>query len=234
MTMNNNTLFIKEKAQYFLRKIFWNLQSFTWDDFLDSTGYGKEIEEIASFAADNKLTEQPKLLDLGCATGSYSIVLAQKQFSVTGIDYAVKMIHAAEKKASASGISNVSFQVSDFNRGLNFQTAYFDFVLSAHTLEGIADISGFITEIKRVLKPGGSFLLVVKKKKTIKTIKKRNFKTFLAYLIRLSRGVVFSGTRNFSRDIDGLLSKIESLELTVHKRMETLYNYVILFRKVDR
>jgi 2-polyprenyl-3-methyl-5-hydroxy-6-metoxy-1,4-benzoquinol methylase len=78
----------KNKFQYLIRTYYWNLHSSTWDDY-------------------------PALLDLGCATGSYSFVLAKKHINVTGLDYAIKMMRKVEKKGQDSNIKNVSFLNAD-------------------------------------------------------------------------------------------------------------------------
>ena len=41
-----------------------------------------------------------RLIDLGCGTGSISVLLAEKGYEVTGVDISCEMLSAALKKAS--------------------------------------------------------------------------------------------------------------------------------------
>lgn len=63
----------------------------------DYAGYADFYERIIEKYAPS----QPKrLIDLGCGTGSVSVLLAEKGFEVTGVDLSCEMLSAALKKAS--------------------------------------------------------------------------------------------------------------------------------------
>jgi ubiquinone/menaquinone biosynthesis C-methylase UbiE len=221
----------KIKFNYTLRKFYWNLHSYTWDDYLHLTDYAKEIEEITQIAEKYKTGDHPALLDLGCATGSYSFTLAKKHFQVTGIDYAIKMICKANKREKDSDIRNVSFLHADYNRGLNFNSSQFDFVLSAHTIQGKGNRTQIIKEINRVLKRDGYFLLVVKKKSPKKVPEIKESKIFLRFLLKTIKLLFLSGNRKIFYDTDSIQSQSESLGFTTVHKSETLHNQIILFKK---
>ena len=62
----------------------------------DYAGYADFYERIIEKYAPS----QPKrLIDLGCGTGSVSVLLAEKGFEVTGVDLSCEMLSAALKKA---------------------------------------------------------------------------------------------------------------------------------------
>jgi cyclopropane fatty-acyl-phospholipid synthase-like methyltransferase len=56
-------------------------------------------------------TPPGRALDLGCGTGTNAITLARRKWQVTAIDFSVKAIASARRKASAAGLD------IDFRRG---------------------------------------------------------------------------------------------------------------------
>jgi SAM-dependent methyltransferase len=52
------------------------------------------------------------LLDAGCGTGAYSVALAERGFSVTGIDTSAELLAEAKGKAQQAGV-HIYFQVGD-------------------------------------------------------------------------------------------------------------------------
>ena len=59
------------------------------------------------------LTGDMTVLDVGCGAGDYSIALARRTGTVTGVDFSPKMIAAACRKAEKAGISNAEFLCRD-------------------------------------------------------------------------------------------------------------------------
>lgn len=55
------------------------------------------------------------ILDVGCGTGTYSVVLAQHCKKVVGIDLSSKMIELAKQTAKKSGSKNVEFYCIDWH-----------------------------------------------------------------------------------------------------------------------
>ena len=77
----------------------------------DVTGKQVEIEAIASYVKDGM-----RILDFGCGSGETALELAKRfDIDITGIDYAEKMINAAQKLASelTSSLGRSYFQVGD-------------------------------------------------------------------------------------------------------------------------
>jgi 2-polyprenyl-3-methyl-5-hydroxy-6-metoxy-1,4-benzoquinol methylase len=49
------------------------------------------------------------LVEVGCGTGDYSLLLARAGYRMTGVDLSSKSIEAARAKASILGVSDISF-----------------------------------------------------------------------------------------------------------------------------
>lgn len=101
-------------------------------------------------------------LDVGCGTGTLVIELRAHVGSgvVRGIDASPEMIAVATAKAARAG-AEVEFQVA-LVEALPFADASFDLVTSSLMLHHLpADIQREgLAEIRRVLKPGGRFVVV--------------------------------------------------------------------------
>jgi SAM-dependent methyltransferase len=229
--MNTTSGLSTNTLMCFLRKFYWNLHSYTWDEFLDSTDYSTEIDDIVQIAEKHKTTNHPTLLDQGCATGSYSIAFSKRNYTVTGIDYAPKMVRKAKMNANIHDLNNISFLISDYNKGLDFKSTHFDFVLSAHTNLDINNNSDIIREIKRVLKNDGILLVVVKRINPKKVSMVIDNKIFLRLFLWLIKSTFFSGHRKRLIDIRKIQTQIESMGFAVICKADTIYNNVLLFKK---
>jgi ubiquinone/menaquinone biosynthesis C-methylase UbiE len=98
------------------------------------------------------------VLDIGCGTGSLSLVLVGLGYQVTGIDFSPEMIARAQAKTAAMSDA-VTFHVMDaaFPR---FPPQQFDALVCRHLLWALPDIEQVLLRWLRLLKPGGRLLLV--------------------------------------------------------------------------
>jgi len=92
----------------------------------------------------------PRMLDLGCGDGAFSMKVAQKINcnDVSGIEV------NKEKSKNAESLGIKVF-ISDLSRTFPFEESYFDIVCSHFVIEHIFDVDNFVKEMGRVLKPGG-------------------------------------------------------------------------------
>ena len=100
-----------------------------------------------------------RALDLGCGTGTHAIYLAQRGWTVLGVDFSPKAIAIAREKANRVGV-NIDFQVADVSR-LDVLSGPFDFALDVGCFHGL-DAAGqarYATQLMRLMRPGGKFML---------------------------------------------------------------------------
>jgi ubiquinone/menaquinone biosynthesis C-methylase UbiE len=96
-------------------------------------------------------------LDVGAGSGHTAAGLARFGGKVYGLDPAEGMLEAARE--SYGGLENLEF-VSGTGEATGFPAATFDIVTARHTLHHHADVKATLSEVARVLKPGGRFALV--------------------------------------------------------------------------
>lgn len=95
------------------------------------------------------------ILDAACGTGYGSFYLAQKALKVSGIDRdedAIKFARSRYKK------SNLRYLQMDCTK-LGFSDHTFDAIISQDTIEHIQDDKKFLSEVRRVLKSQGTFIV---------------------------------------------------------------------------
>jgi ubiquinone/menaquinone biosynthesis C-methylase UbiE len=122
----------------------------------------KELEWITSYRDLLRLRNGAplKILDLGCGNG-YTLALLGKatppdQF--WGVDFSEELLEIARSR----GLANCALMQGDA-RQLAFETDTFDLVYTERCLINILDPSDqmqALREIARVLKPGGSYLMI--------------------------------------------------------------------------
>lgn len=97
-----------------------------------------------------------EVLDLGCAGGFMAEAMSRKGAQVTGIDPAAQAISAAQAHAVSSDL-DIRYDVG-VGEALPYVDSAFDIVVCVDVLEHVQDLSQVLSEVARVLKPGGIFL----------------------------------------------------------------------------
>ena len=119
----------------------------------------------AKGASLNRLVEvmDPKaswqMLDIATAAGHTAFVFAPHVAEVVASDLLDEMLEVARGEAERRGIANVQFRAADAE-ALPFADASFDGVTCRIAPHHFADQAAFVSEVARVLRPGGSFGLV--------------------------------------------------------------------------
>ncbi len=97
-----------------------------------------------------------RVLDFGCGPGTISLGLAAAvdPGEVHGIDVEESQIGLARAAAQGGGHENAAFHVGDVT-DLPFEDDYFDVAHCHAVLMHVPDTQAVLSEVKRVLKPGG-------------------------------------------------------------------------------
>lgn len=114
-------------------------------------------------AADRvRLEPGQKALDLCCGTGDLALMLAERvgpTGHVIGADFSQPMLNLATKKAFNELVTQVDFQWADA-LDLPFEDESFDALTIAFGARNLADLPKGLSEMYRVLKPGGSLAIL--------------------------------------------------------------------------
>ncbi len=96
------------------------------------------------------------VLDAGCGEGRFARMLAERGAKVSAIDLSTKMIEHALRIESEEPLG-VDYQVRDMC-ALPFAAETFDLVVAYLSIIDVEDYETALSEITRVLKPGGRFI----------------------------------------------------------------------------
>ena len=95
-----------------------------------------------------------KLIDLGCDDGAWTMQLAERAGTtdVWGVEIVAERAAAAEKRG-------VRVTSGDLAQQLPFPDASFDLLHANQVIEHVPDVDLFVSEVTRVLRPGGCAIL---------------------------------------------------------------------------
>jgi len=152
------------------------------------------------------LSEDDKVLEVGCGTGSTALLLAANVKQITATDISSNMIEIAKSKAVDQNVNNVTFIKSTlFDDSLEIGS--FDVILAFNFLHLLEDIPLATRRINELLKPEGLFI-----SKTICMGEKFTFWPFIIYVMQkigLAPYVKFLKTRELEE-----LIAAESFQIT--------------------
>jgi len=122
------------------------------------------INRLMSWGRDNRWRRvavrlaspgRGRVLDAATGTGDIALELARHTHSVVGLDLSPEMLNRGRIKTEKKGLrDSVDFIVGDA-LALPFIDNSFDCALNGFALRNVSDINLFLTELRRVVKPGG-------------------------------------------------------------------------------
>jgi len=142
-----------EEKSVYVEQMF-NKIAQKYDLFNDIITFGIHRQWKRFVALQTDLHDEQSCLDLCCGTGDIAReVLRQYPLSkVTGLDFSEEMLNIAESKNTSEIV--VKYVLGDA-MNIPFQDTIFDAVTIGYGMRNVQDISQFLREILRVLKPKG-------------------------------------------------------------------------------
>jgi ubiquinone/menaquinone biosynthesis C-methylase UbiE len=123
------------------------------------------------------------VLDAACGSGHGSEVLAEKAGRVVGIDISPQAVKYANQRHAAANVTYLTMDVTS----MSFQDSSFDYGVGIETIEHLEDVTGYLSELKRVVRPGGRIVISTPRRKSEKPdtpfhVREYVFEEFLAEL----------------------------------------------------
>jgi SAM-dependent methyltransferase len=98
-----------------------------------------------------------QILDAGCGSGPLVAALRARGATVTGLDLSAAMVELARRRLG----DEVDLRVADLSEPLPFSDGAFDDVVASLVLHYLPDWTAPLSELGRVLKPGGRLIMSV-------------------------------------------------------------------------
>ncbi|RPI15670.1 MAG: methyltransferase domain-containing protein [Acidobacteriales bacterium] len=112
-------------------------------------------EHFARYVFASRLSRAKRVLDAGCGTGYGTAELARVASSVTGVDISGDAIDYARSHYQASNVRFLRASCA----ALPFQSGTFDLIVTFEVIEHLRDWEGLLLEARRLLAPGGQFVV---------------------------------------------------------------------------
>ncbi|WP_202080011.1 demethylmenaquinone methyltransferase [Caldalkalibacillus salinus] len=100
---------------------------------------------------------QESAIDICCGTGDWALSIAEQvgeKGKVIGLDFSENMLKIGEQKRDQRGLSQVKLVHGDAMK-LPYEEDSFDYATIGFALRNVPDIRQVLSEMKRVVKPGG-------------------------------------------------------------------------------
>jgi SAM-dependent methyltransferase len=138
---------------------YWDAAADSFDEEADHGLRAPEVRAAWAARLDAWLPDPPAdVLDLGCGTGSLSLVLAQRGHSVTGVDLSPKMAGHARRKLAVAGHAGRVLVADAGDPPL--RSGSFDVVLVRHLLWTLPDPAAALRRFVTLGRAGGRLVLV--------------------------------------------------------------------------
>lgn len=148
----------KEKKQQYVNQMFSRIAP-RYDLVTTLLSYGQDRRWKKELVRLTDVQPHHFILDLACGTGDITFMLANRVTvgRVLGVDITPGMIQIARRKKQQTGISAIDFEVNDITQ-LDFPDNTYDRITVGYGIRNIPDIAHLLSEVVRMLKPGGRFL----------------------------------------------------------------------------
>jgi len=97
------------------------------------------------------------LLDIATGTGDFAIAAMRLNLKeIVGIDISEQMLKVGQQKIAKKGLNGIIQLEKGDSEDLQFETNYFDLAISGFGVRNFENLNKGLSEINRVLKPGGT------------------------------------------------------------------------------
>ncbi|UQD55928.1 bifunctional demethylmenaquinone methyltransferase/2-methoxy-6-polyprenyl-1,4-benzoquinol methylase UbiE [Flavobacterium sp. K5-23] len=135
------------------------------------SGNYDNLNRVISFGIDVKWrkkvlnivsnTNPKSILDIATGTGDLAILMSQtKAEKIIGLDISIGMLEVGKKKIAAKNLSNTIEMILGDSENMSFDDNSFDAITVAFGVRNFENLEKGLTEILRVLKPGGIFVIL--------------------------------------------------------------------------
>ena len=121
-------------------------------------GPSSQIEHFVTMVIDSKI-QLGSAITLGCGVGRETIYLAERGFSVIGVDFSPTAIQKARRRAKTKGIE-VEFIVDDLTN-LQHTSGSYDLVVDFGALNDLGQVARdlYMKNVLPLTKPGGYYVM---------------------------------------------------------------------------
>lgn len=135
-------------------KAFWNklADKYSRRPVADEASYRKKLAITREYFRPDM-----EVLEIGCGTGSTAIEHAPFVKHIRATDLSTRMVEIAKEKARAADVDNVTFEALSVD-ALDVPDASIDVVMAHNVLHLLEDKEQAITDVHRMLGPGGVFV----------------------------------------------------------------------------
>jgi demethylmenaquinone methyltransferase/2-methoxy-6-polyprenyl-1,4-benzoquinol methylase len=145
-----------EGKRRYVRRLFATIAD-RYDFITRVLSYGQDRRWKARLIALASLAKGDRVLDLACGTGDLTFAAADSSRTVVGLDLTHRMLQLAAARRQDLTPSVPQWVCGDM-LALPFPSASFDVVTTGYGLRNVPDLKAALTEIHRVLAPGGRML----------------------------------------------------------------------------
>ena len=142
-------------------KDIWNAVADGWDRGYD--WYARAVRPITEWICGVVAMPGARVLDLACGTGQPALEIAARVGPggrVLATDVSPRMLEAVSRRARDAELANVEVRLMDA-QDLDLREGQFDAASCACGLMFCADPASTVSQVRRVLRPGGHFAVAV-------------------------------------------------------------------------
>jgi len=125
----------------------------------DETLEQAQLAKKRHIAAKLMLRPGQRVLDIGCGPGHTALLFATRAKEVVALDPTQAMLDQARVLATERGLDNLRFECASAE-AIPFPNDSFDRVTSRQSAHHYPDVRAALSEVARVLRPGGRFVLI--------------------------------------------------------------------------